>query len=153
MSSPTTVRFASLADLDALAPLFNSYRQFYRQADDLGVAREFLAARLGASESTVLLAENEAGEALGFIQLYPTFCSLAAQPFFILSDLFVAESARRGGVGRTLMTSAAAFAAEQGAVRMELNTQLTNTKAQALYESLGWQKNTEFFFYDLPTAA
>jgi len=40
---PTTVtRQAVLADLEALIPLFDAYRQFYKQASDLQAARVFL---------------------------------------------------------------------------------------------------------------
>ena len=38
-------RLASLADLDALAPLMDAYRQFYEQAPDLARARAYLARR------------------------------------------------------------------------------------------------------------
>ena len=85
-----SIRQATVADADLVAPLFDAYRQFYRQPADLPRARRFLAERLSQRQSTVLVAEAAEGEILGFVQLYPCFSSIRAAPVFILSDLFVA---------------------------------------------------------------
>ena len=74
--SDIPTRVASLNDLDAIAPLFDAYRQFYEQAPDLALARRFIAERLQNGESVVLLALDTAGQAIGFCQLYPSFCSV-----------------------------------------------------------------------------
>jgi ribosomal protein S18 acetylase RimI-like enzyme len=143
------IRQASVADVDLVAPLFDAYRQFYRQPADLPRARRFLAERLSQRQSTVLVAEAMDGVALGFVQLYQCFSSIRAAPVFILSDLFVAPSARGGGVGRLLMEAAARFARATGAVGLELATARTNAPAQRLYESLGWQRDEMFYQYGL----
>lgn len=144
-----SIRQATAADVDLVAPLFDAYRQFYRQAPDLPRARRFLAERLSQHQSTLLVAEAGNGEARGFVQLYPCFSSIRAAPVFILSDLFVAPSARGGGVGRLLMEAAARFARATGAVGLELATARTNAPAQRLYESLGWQRDQAFYQYGL----
>ena len=43
--SDISIRQAVLTDLDALAPLFDRYRQFQGRASDLAAARTFLRAR------------------------------------------------------------------------------------------------------------
>lgn len=144
-----SIRQATAADVDLVAPLFDAYRQFYRQPADLPRARRFLAERLPQRQSTVLVAETTDGAAVGFVQLYPCFSSIRAAPVFILSDLFVAPSAREGGVGRLLMEAAAQFARATGAVGLELATAKTNAPAQRLYESLGWQRDEMFYQYGL----
>jgi len=143
------IRCADLGDLDALAPLFDAYRQFYAQPADAGLARAFLAERMERGESVVLIALDDDGRALGFTQLYPTFCSVAAARIFVLYDLFVAPAARRGGVGAALLRAAADFARGENAVRLELSTALTNKTAQALYEREGWRPVREFLVYSL----
>lgn len=40
-SQKTVVRQANVADLDLLVPLFDAYRQFYRQPSDPNLARRF----------------------------------------------------------------------------------------------------------------
>ncbi len=143
-----TVRQARLADLDNIAPLFDAYRQFYEQPADLALATAFIAERMRAGESTVLLAEDATGQAVGFCQLYPSFCSVAAAPIHVLYDLFVAKTARSSGTGRALMQAAQDFAEAAGSARMDLTTARTNSRAQALYESCGWQRDEVFLTYN-----
>ena len=153
--SSISVRRAGLDDLDALAPLFDAYRRFYEQPADLPRARAWLHARLAHAEAVVFVAIDEATDPegahgpAGFCLLYPTFCSVAAAPVFTLSDLFVAEHARRAGTGRALMLAAQAYARESGAARVDLETARSNARAQALYESLGWQRDDVYLTYNL----
>jgi GNAT superfamily N-acetyltransferase len=142
------VRQASLADLDLVAPLFDRYRQFYGKASDPEGAREFLRVRLERAESVVLLAFDN-GVAVGFTQLYPSFSSVSMAPILILNDLFVADEARRCGVGATLLAAAAAHGRRAGAVRLALSTALTNGAAQRVYERMGWRRDTVFCVYEL----
>ncbi|CAM5543596.1 N-acetyltransferase family protein [Rhodanobacter lindaniclasticus] len=140
---------AALADLDTLVPLFDGYRQFYGQPTDLARARAFLAERIERGESLILLARGEDGAGLGFTQLYPLFSSVRAVRIWLLNDLFVAASARRRGVAAALLTAAAAWARAQGAASLSLSTALDNAPAQALYESLGWRRESGFCEYSL----
>lgn len=143
-----TVRQARLGDLDNIAPLFDAYRQFYQQPADLALATAFLGERMREGESTVLLAEDGNGQAVGFCQLYPSFCSVAAAPIHVLYDLFVANDARSSGTGRALMQAAQDFAEAAGSARMDLTTARSNSRAQALYERCGWQRDEVFLTYN-----
>lgn len=136
-------------DLEAVVGLFDAYRRFYGRASDLAGARQFLRERAERGESAVLLARDAGGGPCGFVQLYPSFSSAAMAPVWVLNDLFVAEPARRRGVARQLLAAAVAHARQTGAARMSLNTQVGNAAAQALYESLGWQRDRDFFAYHL----
>jgi len=142
------VRRADLGDLAEVAHLFDAYRQFYHQPPDPAAAKAFIHARLEHDESVILVAD-EGASLLGFAQLYPTFCSVAAAPFFVLYDLFVDTIARRRGVGRALLRAAREHARAQGAVRLELATAHSNASAQALYESEGWVRDDAFHRYSL----
>jgi ribosomal protein S18 acetylase RimI-like enzyme len=142
------VRQASPADLNLLVPLFDAYRQFYRQPSEPERARQFLLQRLERSESVIFLAQAD-GEAIGFTQLYPSFSSGAMAPIFILNDLFVSPEARRRGAGSALLRAAAEYGRSHGAARLTLSTELTNTAAQAVYERLGWKRDTVFCVYQL----
>ena len=144
------VRQADPGDVDAVAPLFDAYRQFYQQPSDPALARAFIAERLARSESVIFLAERD-GQAVGFVQLYPLFSSTAARPrrLWLLNDLFVSPSARGGGVARALMDRARRLGEETGAAGLELATARTNAPAQRLYESLGWRQDELFLRYEL----
>jgi len=140
-------RIASLADLDAVAALFDAYRQFYEQPPDLALATRFIRERMQNDESVILLTTNEARQALGFCQLYPSFCSVEAAPIYTLYDLFVVPEARRTGAGRALLLAAERQAAAHGMARMDLTTARTNHAAQSVYESLGWVRDEVFLTY------
>lgn len=142
-----TIRKAGPGDAAAVAVLFDLYRQFYEQAADLPLAERFIQERLNRQESVILVCESDGSGIQGFCQLYPSFCSVEAQPIYVLYDLFVQPSARRSGAGRLLLQAAEARAAADGKVRMDLTTAKTNQKAQALYESLGWVRDEVFFTY------
>ena len=145
------IRESVREDLPALGKLFDEYRQFYQLPTDVQKATAYLEARLGARESVVLIAADEAGQLLGFTQLYPTWCSLLAGPVYVLYDLYVAPQARRRGVGRALLKAAAERGRRDGKLRMTLSTAKTNADAQSVYESLGWHRDNEFSVYNLNT--
>ena len=146
--SSITIRQAVLADLDAVAILFDGYRQFYGQTSDEAAAKTFLQARFEHGQSVVLLAESQ-GQAVGFTQLYPSFSSVSMARVFVLNDLFVAPSARRLGVGEALLAAAADHSRQLGAVRLSLTTNVQNLAAQALYASMGWERDQKFYAYHL----
>ena len=142
-----TTRQASPRDVDAIAPLFDAYRQFYEQPPALEAARSFIRDRLERHESVIFVAESE-GDMLGFCQLYPTFCSVEAASIFTLYDLFVAHTARKSGAGRQLMLAAESHARAAGAVRLDLTTAKDNLRAQSVYESLDWVRDEIFYTYN-----
>jgi GNAT superfamily N-acetyltransferase len=142
------LRRATLTDLAALVPLFDGYRRFYGQPQDPARAERFLRERLAGDESVIFLALEDA-TALGFVQLYPSFWSVAACRSWILNDLYVIPESRGAGVGRALLERARAHAETTGAGGMSLATQRSNVGAQRLYEGLGWVRDEEFFHYEL----
>ncbi|MBA4290239.1 MAG: GNAT family N-acetyltransferase [Pseudomonas sp.] len=141
------IQAAAAADLDELSELFGAYLRFYEVVKPQSQVREFLAARLCSSDSTILLARDDKGSALGFVQLYAFFSSLALQPAWLLSDLYVSEAARRQGVGEALMNAARAHAEVTGACGLQLETAKSNLPGQALYERLGYVRDEVFYTY------
>lgn len=134
--------------LDPVARLFDAYRQFYHCPADIALARQFIGERITNDESIIFLASDE--EALGFVQLYPSFCSVDAFKILILYDLYVCENARGKGVGEALMNHASEYARACGALRIDLETAVDNTTAQALYSKLGYRReNDGFLSYSL----
>tara|TARA_B100000927_G_scaffold258270_1_gene226621 strand:+ start:765 stop:1214 length:450 start_codon:yes stop_codon:yes gene_type:complete len=141
-----SIRAATLNDVEAISPLFDAYRVFYEQKSDLDGAALYLKENLSGQRSHVFMFED--GETvLGFTQLYPAFCSVEMQPFFVLYDLYVAPTARAKGVGTSLLLFAHEWARAQGASRVDLETAHTNVTAQSIYEALGYELDTEFRKY------
>ena len=136
------VQYATVGDLDIVAPLFDQYRGFYDQRSDVAAARDFLEQRLRTGESVILLATSS-GTAAGFTQLYPMFSSVRLARVWILNDLFVAPEVRRLGVASALLAAAENFGREAGAQRLELETTHDNLAAQTLYRDAGWTSHDE----------
>ncbi len=132
--------------LSAAAVLFDRYRSFYGKPANLGLAEHYLRERLEAGESTVLLARLQ-DQWVGFCQLYWGFSSISCARTVILNDLYVDDGHRRAGVGRELIDHASAFARRVRAARVVLETAETNVRAQALYESLGFERARGFVSY------
>ena len=145
----TSVRMATPSDITMLAILFDGYRQFYKQAPNIERARDFITERLTRNDSWLLVAQQQ-DELLGFCQLYPSFSSTQAKRIAILNDLYVSPQARVKGIGRALMLAAEELGRNHGLDSLELSTAISNSNAQALYESLGWQRDTEFYYYAKP---
>ena len=79
-----TCRRATLADVDALAPLFDAYRQFYDCDPDAPAASAWLKQNLEQHRAVIFLAErtssprvdgvdSQSTPVIGFTQLYPRF--------------------------------------------------------------------------------
>ena len=150
-----TTRQAIISDNEQIAVLSDCYRQFYHQAPDILLAKTFITKRIKNHESVIFVAEtltensaeNDAKQLIGFCQIYPSFCSVAAAKIGVLYDLFVIETARKTGAGRALMLAAHDYAANNGMARLDLSIAKNNYAAQSLYESLGWQRDDIFYTY------
>jgi GNAT superfamily N-acetyltransferase len=94
-----------------------------------------------------LLAEVD-GEAVGGAIHRPSYSTFEGRPGLYVEDLFVAESARRLGVARTLMARLAAIAQERGCTRMSLAVLHWNP-ARQFYHRLGFAHIEEWLPYQL----
>jgi GNAT superfamily N-acetyltransferase len=140
------VRLALHDDLEDLARLFDQYRVFQGQASDPAAGRAFLCSRLDQKESILFLA-FERDEAVGLAQLYPSFSSVALAKVFILNDLFVVPQCRRRGVATFLLSAVERYAWSLSATRVTLNVDALNHKGIALYEAMGWCRDSQYLMY------
>ncbi len=151
-AASVVVREAREPDTDDVARLFDAYRVFYGRLSDHPATRAFILERIRKRDSVIYLARGEVDgrmTALGFTQLYPTYSSVSMKRLWILNDLYVAPPGRRRGVARALIDSARKLAVDTQAKGLVLETAVDNLTAQALYDSYGFVKETEFFRYYL----
>ena len=145
--STITVRQAVFADLEELSELFNLYRVSQGKESALPAARSFLQARFDHGDSVVFMAHENLVPPLGFAQIYPSYSSTAMSRVFILNDLFVHERGRRKGVASKLLSAVERYAWSQGAARVTLNVDMSNTPGQQLYEARGWRRDAQYLMY------
>lgn len=146
------IRRAESSCVEKIAPLFDAYRGFYGQPSNLPESRDFLTERLSHNESTIFYAQDEFGEALGFVQLYPMFSSVSARRTWLLNDLYATDAARGRGVGTALLDVAKEFVISTGAKGILLETGRDNMGAQRLYEAQGYVRDTGYYTYYLNLA-
>ena len=146
------VTAVTAADLGELLPLMRGYCDFYGSSpsDDalLAMSRALLADP--EHEGVQMLARDGegGGQAVGFATIFWTWSTNAAARVGTMNDLFVAESARGGGVADALIRACLERCRERGAVRLEWQTALDNRRAQAVYERVGG-KRERWFDYSL----
>ena len=125
-----TIRRATAGDAGEIARLFDDYRVLFGEPSDM------------------LLAHTPEEQCVGFAQLYPSFSSVSAGRVWILNDLFVTESARGMGIGTKLLGEIEAFGSDSNAKSILVETTSSNTGAQKLYETTGYQKVSDLIFYE-----
>ena len=148
MHQKTVVKQATLSELPLLTVLFDQYRQFYKQPSQPLDCAEFLKGRISQQESFLFIATQDS-DAIGFIQLYPSFSSIGLRRLLILNDLYVAVNFRKMGVAQMLMAYCIDWAKEKDYKGLTLKTAKDNLGAQSLYKKLGWIKDEKFDSYQL----
>lgn len=144
-----SLRRANEMDLDAVLPLVQAYRVFYKQQPQSEREREFIQTYLRNNASAIYIASAD-GTPAGFMQLFKTFSTVHLAPVWILEDLFVDPRHRKSGIASQLLERALQHARQEGASSMFLETAFDNTIAQSVYERAGWTREGHFYKYNAP---
>jgi len=142
------IKEATVKDSEKIGEVFDLYRQFYKKNPDKIISIEYIKQRLTNKESTIFFVEED-NVCIGIVQLYVTFDSLELSKKIILYDLFVRPEYRKKGIGAMLMDASKDFAENNDISGIELSTAISNGTAQRLYESLGYERDNEFYNYYL----
>lgn len=130
------IRRATDADLGTLAALWQA---FYVEVPappwvDVDADKELGEIAETVRDEIAVIAEDEAGEALGF-----ALARRKGSRRGFLSDLYVRPEARRAGVARALVREAAAALRAGGAEVLELEVIASNSPARAVYARWGFR--------------
>lgn len=111
--------------------------------NDLRTTVDYIAAQLADASHVerVYVAEVD-GRVVGLASLRLLPQALDTVPYAELSELFVEDAYRRGGVGRALVARIEAEARAAGAKELALLTAWRNTDAHAFYHALGYRLYT-----------
>lgn len=150
MENEISICKVSNNNIGQVISLFDQYRVFYGQESNIEGCSEFIKGRFELKESEIWIAlEEKTGQALGFVQLYPSYSSVAMKRVWVLNDLFVTPTAREKGVAKKLLEQVRIFAQETKAARVILATATDNVIAQKLYESHGYVRDEKYYHYVL----
>ncbi|PCI65500.1 MAG: GNAT family N-acetyltransferase [Gammaproteobacteria bacterium] len=147
-----TIFRAGKKDKANIAELFDQYRIFYQMKSDIKSSSKFIDDRLNLNDSIIYLAKyvnSHSSKACGFIQIYPTFSSIAMKSIWTLNDLFVNQDYRKKGCARALMKQVEIDAKKSNVFSIKLATAIDNSQAKKLYESLNYKKTDLYDHYSL----
>jgi len=88
----------------------------------------------------VLLAKND-DKFVGLTNCFVNFGTFAAKPFINIHDLVVLDTCRGKGIGRMIMNTIVEKAKELDCAKITLEVRDDNTRAQALYKSIGFDED------------
>jgi GNAT superfamily N-acetyltransferase len=145
MNQPLVIRDALGSDAEALARLCTQLG--YPTTPSAMPAR---VARLGEDPNARALVAERAGQVIGLATIHLRFTMNHAAPIAQLTLLVVDEANRSHGVGRALVESAEAWAAERGSRRINVTTALHRGDARAFYERLSYTHTGRRYGKDFP---
>jgi len=141
-----TIIQAKDENLQDTVSLFEKYRSFYNMPSNFDSARQFITERFSKRDSLIFLAFQK-NTAVGFMQIYPSFSSVAMKPIWILNDLFIDSSVRRSGCATSMLQFLNKQAVKNKIFSIKLSTAVDNHSAKALYDSLGYKLVANFDNY------
>jgi ribosomal protein S18 acetylase RimI-like enzyme len=138
-----TVRIATPEDVGCLIPLILAFRN---AGDDFPTEESLgsdLPRLLADRDTEFFVAGSSARPCRGFLQQRYRHSLWLSAPEAYVEDLFVAEDARRRGIGRHLVEFAAERAKARGCPIISLDTTERNEQALRLYQGLGFSFRSE----------
>ena len=147
------LRTATAGDVGILFQLIRELA-IYEKAPDAVVASEadLLRHGFGAEPRFEALIAFVDERPAGFALFFPNFSTWLGRPGLYLEDIFVADWARKLGVGRRLMARVAAIAVERQSGRLDFSVLHWNP-ARQFYHRLGIEPLAEWLPYRAGGAA
>lgn len=136
--------------IDEFVDVVDEYREFCGFERDKFKTTEFFQRVSDNHEAVTFLAISDKNEVMGFVNLYPSYSTLALKRIWILNDLGVSSKFRRLGVANVLIDKVLEYARSTNAIRVELKTGADNFNAQKLYSKLGFKIDKSNVYYRVP---
>jgi len=134
------IRDLAPADRPQWEALWAAYNTFYGRHGDTAVPADIVETTwtrfFDPAEPMHALVAERAGELVGLTHYLFHRTTLKVQPTCYLQDLFTAENARGGGVGRRLIEAVYDRARAAGSARVYWQTHETNATAMRLYDQV-----------------
>lgn len=144
-----TIRPLSTADRVHWEKLFADYATFYKTSvPDGGFDHVWGWIFDDNNDFWCDVAENDAGQVIGFTQYQLMHRSLGGNMVCYLSDLYVDPDIRGSGTGRALIDHVVGFAKARDLPGVRWLTQDFNYPARRLYDTYG--PKTDFILYNVP---
>lgn len=146
-----TIRDVRPEDAKTILALITELAIYEKAEHEVHATEETIRQSLFANDSAAkaLIAENEAGDVVAYVIYFFSYSTWLAKNGLFLEDLYVKESERGKGIGKTLLAYLAKVALEKGCGRFEWNVLDWNQPAIDVYESIGAKPQSEWTTYRL----
>lgn len=147
------IRTITAGDAEAVVRMWSDFARYLRELGDsdeqnFGV-EAYLRDGFGPDPAFTGMIAERGGAPVGYLLYHFGYDSDQAMRFLYIVDLWVDPAARRGGVGRALMSEAAARCRAKGGRALFWSVFAPNKLAVAFYEKLGGQFYTDLKFMHL----
>lgn len=148
-SAEFQVRRATIEDAPALTALLRSIGWFTRmetepEATTRQTVTRHLETALASSSHSIYAATGRDGRIIGYAAVHWLPYLFLSGPEGFVSELFVSESARGGGVGTLLLQAVELEARERGCTRLQLiNFRSRESYQRKFYEKAGWEERPD----------
>jgi GNAT superfamily N-acetyltransferase len=145
-----SIRPATPDDVPTVALLIRALSRYEKLEHEVTMTEDRLRVTMFGPRpyAEALLAEED-GKPVGFALFFHNYSTFLAQPGLYLEDLYVHESHRGKGIGKTLLAHLAKIAVERNCGRLEWAVLDWNVDAIGFYEKLGARPNSEWTVYRL----
>ncbi|MCU7822899.1 GNAT family N-acetyltransferase [Kitasatospora sp. DSM 101779] len=149
------IRTARAADVPVIHAMIRELAEYERAVDEARATPEQLHDALFGEHPAVfgLIAEDDAGEPVGFALWFRNFSTWRGTHGIYLEDLYVRPSARGGGHGRALLAELARICVDRGYARLEWSVLDWNEPSIGFYKSLGAVPMDEWTVFRLTDGA
>lgn len=121
--------------------LLRMRNRLYTDTDDV-FHKEEMALITSSDIFTCFIAENDAGQAIGFIELSlrNIVDGVIGGPVGYIEGIYLDPEYRNKGVGQALISGAMDWFRNKGCQQVATDTEIDNHSAQAYFEKLGFQR-------------
>jgi GNAT superfamily N-acetyltransferase len=130
-------RAAQAADVPTIAAMEQALLVNQGDTPPAGIAEAFQRDGFGADPAFRVVLAERAGRIAGFALYWPLYDTDDAAPFGMLSDLYVEDWARRGGIGRALVAEVARQMQAEGGSFLAWPVRRHNAPALAFHATIG----------------
>jgi len=152
--SPFRIQPATERDVPALLRMTRALAEYEKVLDQVTATEASLRESLfGANPAAEAIVGYADGEPAGMAVLFQTYSTFSGRPGLYVEDIFVEQNRRGRGLGKALMTYAAALALQRGCFRLEWSVLNWNEPAIGFYRSLGARPQDQWTVYRLADEA
>ncbi len=144
-----SIRKARREDSEGFLKLLVALANFERLPPPTKAARARIVRDIFLRRRANLFVATQGAAQVGYALYFYTYSSFLARPTLYLEDLFVLDSFRGRGIGKSLFMRCVKEAVRESTGRMEWSVLTWNKGAIRFYEGLGAKRMDEWYVYRL----